>query len=168
MRILPILTALATGGASLSATADSLEVFGGRSTRILDNSPGHAWGVSRVIEYPSFRVNFGYLNEGHNNATQAFPVAVKRDGIFLLGRLERPAPFGVTTYFELGPYLTGSTITENGTSVVQYRLTAMGGFGASLNLSPHAAVTAAWRHVFPGATRTGAADTFLIGPAWRF
>jgi hypothetical protein len=139
---------------------DSLQVFIGRSVRILDNSRGQAWGVSRMMDYGSVNLDFGYLNEGTMQATADSPIRSKRDGIFIAWRPTRPWGHGLSTYFEIGPYVTGTTTTKDNRSSVEYRTTAIGGFGIEQKIGP-ASIGARWVHVI-GVGPTGSADVFTI------
>jgi len=163
--------AVAIALASQAQANDSLEILGGKSTRILDNEHGVSWSISRIQEYSKFSINFGYLNEGHIKPSQEYSEKIKRDGVFALWYLQRNFTQRFSTGFEVGPYLTGSTIDkeENNKTIssVKYHLDILAGFNADYKVTPNTSFTIKWLHAFP-TKEMGSADIFLSGIRYSF
>ena len=140
--------------------ADTIEVFAGHSTRIIDNSKGTAWGVARVLQYDWGKLDFGYINEGTMHATADLPMKAKRDGIMAMARMERRFVPHFNTYAEIGPYMTGTTISDSTHSFIEYRPTLLGGLGFAFEAGP-ATFGGRWLHVI-GTPHVGSADVFTV------
>ncbi len=145
----------------ITAHAQTLSLGIGQAvSNSLNDEHSTAWMISQGFPVSGpFRVQVGYLNEGHQRGS-------KRDGITVLGAYRSRFMPWLHTEAYLGGYITSTTKAIGETTYKDvYRPMLIAGYGVQVSPARPVQVRFTWLHIMSFQSRDS--DVFLASMGWR-